>query len=379
MNPCLRKPNRTERNLVISLLSFFLTIFLFVAACNDEPKEKKDDKGKTDTTANTNQPSPKASIADTSVLTVASIRESADGRKEEVLFNEKEQIFILNKSDDHDAGFSKQLHVALDSNKVIKVFSDPANGLLKGIATPSEKEMSDFHGLRKQLLKAEKPLPIDVFKIDTSKFNVIDKYLKFPSFKICSKTVPGYATAKQIFDYCAAQSCNLPGPYGVTPCIPFQYVIDGCYARAHKMRWIIENKYHYCCQKVFSFANQGNDRLAVKANKWGGCCVTWWYHVAPLISVRTKFMLGKGGTAIYLNLAYVIDPGMFDQPVLLSTWLQAQKNLNCSSNANVSMYTIQPGSAYTPANFTGTSFTTDPTYSATNTTLTNYRNLTTCH
>ena len=105
----------------------------------------------------------------------------------------------------------------------------------------------------------------------------------------------------------------------------------------------------------------------------------WWYHVAPLVSVRTKFFLGKGGTAIYLNLAYVIDPGMFDQPVLLSTWLQAQKNLNCSTNANVSMYSIQPGSAYTPANYTGTSFTTDPTYSATNATLTNYRNLTTCH
>src|SRR5690242_12855234 len=168
MNPCLRKPSRTERNLVISVLSFFLTVFLFVVACNDEPKEKKDDKGKTDTTVNTNQPAPKPSPTDTSILTVANIRESADGRKEEVLFNEKEQIFILNKSDNRDAGFSKQLHTALDSNKVIKIFADPSKGLLKGIATPSEIELADFHGLRKQLLKAGKPLPIDVFKIDTS-------------------------------------------------------------------------------------------------------------------------------------------------------------------------------------------------------------------
>ena len=23
-----------------------------------------------------------------------------------------------------------------------------------------------------------------------------------------------------------------------------------------------------------------------QADKWGGCCVTWWYHVAPLVRVR---------------------------------------------------------------------------------------------
>jgi hypothetical protein len=87
---------------------------------------------------------------------------------------------------------------------------------------------------------------------------------------------------KEIFDFCAQLSCHLPGPYAVPPCIPFQYVRDGCYARAHQMRRIITTRYRYCCEKVFSFANQDDDRLAVKANKWGSCCVTWWYHVASL-------------------------------------------------------------------------------------------------
>jgi len=50
----------------------------------------------------------------------------------------------------------------------------------------------------------------------------------------------------------------------------------------------------------------------------------------------------------------------------------------CSANANVSMYSIQPGSAYWPTNFQGTTFGTDPTYALTDGTLTAYKNLTTC-
>jgi hypothetical protein len=144
------------------------------------------------------------------------------------------------------------------------------------------------------------------------------------------------------------------------------------------MRWIITNRYKYCCEKVFSFANQDNDTLAVRADKWGGCCVTWWYHVAPLIRVRFKFPFWGGKHSIVL--AMVIDPGMFNKPVLLTTWLSAQENVPCSgsANANVSMYSIQPGTAYTPANYDGTAFATDPGYTATDATLNNYKNLVTC-
>ena len=130
------------------------------------------------------------------------------------------------------------------------------------------------------------------------------------------------------------------------------------------MRRIIEGQYGYCCEKVFSFANQNMDTLAVNASKWGGCCMTWWYHVAPF---QLRFVI-----------ALVIDPGMFDKPVLLSSWLAAQENLACSRNARVSMYSIQPGSAYTPANYQGTAFNTDPNYAETDATLVAYAGLTTC-
>ena len=68
-------------------------------------------------------------------------------------------------------------------------------------------------------------------------------------------------------------------------------------------------------------------------------------------------------------LCLVIDPGMFDKPVLLSTWLAAQENVGCAPTAHVSMYSIQPGSAYWPDNYAGTAFGTDPNYTQTDTTL----------
>src|SRR5262249_28282770 len=97
--------------------------------------------------------------------------------------------------------------------------------------------------------------------------------------------------------------------------------------------------------------------------------------------IRVNFKIppfGKLKTTIKLTLAMVIDPGMFDKPVLLSTWLSAQENKICSADAKVSMYSIQPGSAYTPANYQGTQFDTDDSYTQTNSTLNYYHNLITC-
>jgi hypothetical protein len=142
------------------------------------------------------------------------------------------------------------------------------------------------------------------------------------------------------------------------------------------MRKIITEQYGYCCEKVFSFAIPYPNRLAVRANKWGGCCVTWWYHVAPLVRVRVKIKLLSFN--LDFVLALVIDPGMFDKPVLLSSWLAAQEDTSCSADAKLTQYSIQPGSAYTPADGTGTTFTTDPSYTATDSCLNQYQALTTC-
>lgn len=298
---------------------------------------------------------------DSGILTVAAIREES-GR---ILFNEREQIFTLPETKARGE-VSRLLYEALEKRLPVRAALDPRRGTVQKIEPLREGEIEEFRRVLPLLDRPEKVMRIDVPNIDPTRFNVVDHVLKVPVFKLCTKIVPSYKKAKEIFDYCAQQSCHLPGPTTETPCIPFQYVRDGCYARAHKMRKIITEKYGYCCEKVFSFATDNDDDLAVQANKWGGCCVTWWYHVAPLLRVRIKIL------SFNFTLAMVIDPGMFDKPVLLSSWLVAQENAACSANAHVSSYSIQPGSAYTPG------FTTDPNYTHTNQTLIDYQNLTTC-
>jgi hypothetical protein len=316
------------------------------------------------------KPRPK-SVKESAILTVAAIRRPKKGPTE-YLFNEKQRIFELRATASLRGESIAFLEHALDRKLPVKAVLDSRSNVIDKIEPLAREEVAEFRGNKVLLEDPERPRRVDLSKLDPTRFNLVERELKLRCFRLCTRVMPDYKTAKKIFDFCAQQSCNLGGPFSVTPCIPFQYVRDGCYARAHKMRWIITTKYRYCCEKVFSFANQGNDRLAVKADKWGGCCVTWWYHVVPLVRVRLRF--GRFSIVV----AMVFDPGMFDKPVLLSTWLSAQENTICSSDAHVSMYSIQPGSAYAPANYAGTAFTTDPNYAATDATLIAYKNLTTC-
>jgi len=307
------------------------------------------------------------STRESGILTLAAIRKS----KGEIryLFNEKQRILTLASGGKAGRETAALLEASLRRKLPVKAQIDTREGVIHRAVSLSEKELEEFHRNRILEENPEKSLRVNVSSLDPTVFNIERHHHKVRCFRRCRRIIPNYKKAKQIFDFCAKQTCSLGGPFQVSPCIPFQYVIDGCYARAHKMRWIITQKYRHCCEKIFAFANQGSDTLAVQANKWGGCCVFWWYHVAPLVRVR----LGR-----WAVLLMVIDPGMFDKPVLLSTWLTACENKICSANAHVSMYSIQPGSAYWPNNFAGTAFGTDPNYVQTNATLTAYQNLVTC-
>jgi hypothetical protein len=311
------------------------------------------------------------------LLTIAAIRRGEGKRETEVLFNEKQRIFTFRRATTKIAEESaRRLADAFEKGAPVKAHLDEEKGFIRRISGASGKEVEKFERRRTYVEEPEKIRRIDLSKIDPTTFNIVDHYLKVPVFKLCKRVIPNYKKAKKVFDFCAEQSCHLPGPYDVPKCIPFQYVRDGCYARAHEMRRIITTKYGYCCEKVFSFAVDDFDRLAVRADKWGGCCVTWWYHVAPLVRVRIKLKMLNNFSA---DLAMVIDPSMFDKPVLLSSWLAAQENTVCDPDANVSLYSIQPGSAYAPAwGGSTTSFATDPSYTSTNNTLVDYRHLVTC-
>ena len=314
---------------------------------------------------------------ETDLVTVAAIRKGKN-KTTQYLLNERQRIFVLADKLAGSDGAGRLLARALEQRIPVKVTLDTKRPVIQRVIAPSQGELAAFAETRLPLPRAQtdRNATIDVSKIDPTRFNIVDAYLKWRCFRRCARVLPSYAKAKAIFDFCAQLSCHLPGPYAVTPCIPFQYVRDGCYARAHQMRRIITARYGYCCEKVFSYAPCADDVLAVQANKWGGCCVQWWYHVAPLVRVRVRLRLPRLPKNFSIVLAMVIDPGMFDKPVLLSTWLAAQENTTCSPQAKVSAYSIQPGSAYTPG-WNGP-YGTDPNYTATEATLLGYQNLTTC-
>lgn len=68
------------------------------------------------------------------------------------------------------------------------------------------------------------------------------------------------------------------------PSINFDYTGDGCFARAHKMRQII-NDLGYECDKIFIFGKYDGYRHATLGvyNYTGSCCSYSTYHVAPVI------------------------------------------------------------------------------------------------
>ncbi len=314
---------------------------------------------------------------ETDLVTVAAIRDGK-GKPQQYLLNERQRIFVLADKAAAKGDTRRLLSQALEKRTPVRVTLDTRRPVILQVVAPTPQDREAFAKTRIPLprVQTDRNAAIDVARIDPTRFNIVDAYLKWRCFRLCTRVIPSYAKAKEIFDFCAQLSCHLPGPYAVQPCIPFQYVRDGCYARAHQMRRIITTRYGYCCEKVFSYAPYNDDVLAVQATQWGGCCVEWWYHVAPLVRVQVKLRLLRPPKSLSVVLAMVIDPGMFDKPVLLSTWLAAQENKTCNPRAKVSAYSIQPGSAYTPG-WNGP-YGTDPNYTATEATLLTYQNLTTC-
>lgn len=296
-------------------------------------------------------------------LTVVNLYERADGSVE-ALFSESPRIFVAT-----EIGKINILRKALKQKCMVRASYDPRHAVLNDL----ELLPGVFSRIDPKLLVPDKgyTVKIDLDNDSQQLDNCVNGQSLKQSEATLTNVIPDLATAQQIFNYLLQQCCVLPGPYQIDQCIPFQYAWDGCHARAHKMCWVINNKFKYDTHKIFSIANDHvGEWLCVQAQKWGGCCIRWWYHVAPLVNVNTP-----AGVK-----AYVFDPSMFDQPVLLSTWLHAQENPVCSSGytANVTKISLQPTSSYKPNDFYGTVFSQDPWYSYTNNSLNNFSTLTTC-
>lgn len=309
---------------------------LVITSCNNASNEQASDSdsAKKDTIKHDTAIVDK----DTAVLTVWMLKERTPDTLN-VIFNESERLYYIVRSLENFTEKNNFLSKAAGNIYPLKITFDVESGQIRSVDTLIKAEADSFLIRYKKLRKPISLVPSATPAVDMTKAN-------------------------EIFKYCADQKC--PTPANVTPCITFQYVIDGCYARAHMMRDIVETKYKISVRKVFSFATPGTNSLAVEATKWGGCCVEWTYHVAPVIEVKV-------GT---VETDYVIDPGMFDKVVKVSEWVDAQKN-KCAHSGVVQSSSIQPGEYYTPIRG-GERYTTDPTLSDTKATLIAYKERKTC-
>lgn len=349
--------NLKKHNTRLLYLSAFLVLF---GSCSKE--QLTEGTGKPGNTTNVQH-----SVSDnalTQTTAIAHVRTLEDGTNQ-IMFLNNAQVFNV-----YDSGVWTKAKELFAAKKAVKITFDPWGSELQDI---KEENGSAIATLVQPSSQASTGVKLDVSSMEDEEINSVERLgiinTSAPDMGLVN-VVPDMATAQLMFNYMATQCCAIPGPYTIDYCISFQYAYDGCYARAHKMCDILNKKYHYQTHKIFSFANAGADVLSVKGDKWGGCCINWWYHVAPLVNVKTP-----SGVK-----AYVFDPSMFNQPVLLSVWLHAQENPACASwgVANVSMINIQPTASYSPSDYSGYYFSTDPTFSSTNSTLVSYAPLTTC-
>jgi hypothetical protein len=97
--------------------------------------------------------------------------------------------------------------------------------------------------------------------------------------------------------------------------IAFRFLRDGCYARAHLMAFHLKRS-GVEPRKVWTFAsNFMHDPLWVNVPGESGGRIVWKYHVALVISAR----LPDGEVR-----DLVLDPSIFDHPVTVDEWSQAQ-------------------------------------------------------
>lgn len=113
--------------------------------------------------------------------------------------------------------------------------------------------------------------------------------------------------------------------------LPFQYKVDGCYARALYMSMELASN-DIESNAVFAFAQSGAP-LVVGPIQWG-------YHVAPMIEV---------GTTAENAVHTVIDPALSSQPITQEQWVTMMGHPPSEPESQRPTMLFVPGSDYAPA------------------------------
>lgn len=136
--------------------------------------------------------------------------------------------------------------------------------------------------------------------------------------------------AQQLFDL--VKSINCDPNTTPSPCIPFMYPDNGCWARAHEMCRIIIGEGEQP-EKIWIYGD-----LHVQTSNHPNCQIPGWgWHIAPTLLVSTST-----GTE-----SYVIDPSLFNGPIRQDQWKRVQGDPNAILEpSNASFYKRGQGESY---------------------------------
>ncbi len=124
------------------------------------------------------------------------------------------------------------------------------------------------------------------------------------------------ARAQELFNHMNAKSCVPCNPS--SDCIPFLYPDDGCWIRAHKMCYLMMDEGE-TPEKVWNFGN-----LVVATPNHPDCGVSWWYHVAPTLTLDTPG-----------NPKVVIDPSVSPAAESRADWQSRQTDTSSTLTDSV--------------------------------------------
>lgn len=270
------------------------------------------------------------------VFTPAEITETNDKQSSllEIKFWESPRIFQIDKANEKSIEYVKILENARMNETPLEVVYELNSYEIEIISNLNQEWNVDYY--------KDKEEEESKVKLEKELIDVIENEKKLT----------------EIWDFIVRQNCN--NTYDVDVCIPFYYKRDGCYARAHKMRQIIEDTYGYQTLKVFSYDSEtpgNNSRYKTLAVRDENSCIFWWYHVAPLIKCQIHNEIKE----------FILDPSLSNELLTLDQWLQLQENLSCSRRAKVGSYEKKPSYIYYPSGRR------DDYYTKTNRTLRRYR------
>ncbi len=302
-------------NKKIVLLFVFLMLLLCVVSCNDKSNSEIQEKGILYRSI------PMGIIEDDGYIKVSFIL--------------THQFFKI-KEDQENLGYITKIKEAIAKKEPLRLLLKPETN---------------------EIIKVESPTSGDIRYFDL--FNPKKELVPSPSLAI--GVILGKEALDQLFAKIKSEACTDTSIVKDT-CITFRYPVDGCFARAHKMRKIVENN-NYFCEKQFVYGY-----LRAK-DKEKDCCVEWSYHVAVLVKYQDSI------GAVIKKL--IIDPSLFKNgPVTAETWRAACSEASCG-DTYISSYSTVPGNVYF-VNEQGDYHLYDNHYINTNCVLNTFKNLSGC-